>query len=109
MTCSIRAASATERAIGPICSIDSQPEAPGQAGSRQPGHTGTRPIDALMPNRPVKAAGRRTEPPPSLPTASGQTPAATAAAEPALDPPGVTARFQGLHVVGSSGLWPTAL
>ena len=40
----------------------------------------------------------RIEPPPSLPCASGTIPAATAAAEPPLDPPGVCARFHGLRV-----------
>ena len=54
----------------------------------------------LTPTRPEKAAGRRIEPPPSLPSARGQTPAATAAAEPALEPPGVKAVFQGFRVVG---------
>ncbi len=50
----------------------------------------------LMPTMPVKAAGSRTEPPPSLPSASGQMPAATAAAEPALDPPGVQVEVPGI-------------
>ena len=38
---------------------------------------------------PVSAAGCRTEPPVSLPSPTGASPAATAAAEPPLDPPGV--------------------
>ena len=62
-----------------------------------------------MPTRPQCAAGMRIEPPPSLPRASGQIPAATAAPEPALEPPGVQPRFQGLRVVGKTGLWPTPL
>jgi hypothetical protein len=45
---------------------------------------------------PQNAAGIRIEPAPSLPWASGPRPAATAAAAPPLDPPGVLARFQGL-------------
>ena len=61
-----------------------------------------------MPKMPHSAAGTRTEPPPSLPSASGTMPAATAAAEPALEPPGVSAVFHGLRVVGNRGLWPTA-
>ena len=61
-----------------------------------------------MPNTPDSDAGMRTEPPPSLPSASGTMRAATAAAEPALEPPGVSAGFHGLRVVGNSGLWPTA-
>ena len=34
----------------------------------------------------------------SLPVASGARPAASAAPEPPLEPPGVSARFQGLRV-----------
>jgi len=40
----------------------------------------------------------RIEPPPSLAPAIGTTPAATAAAAPPLDPPGVWSRFHGLCV-----------
>ena len=61
-----------------------------------------------MPNTPAKDAGMRTEPPPSLPSASGSMRTAPAAAEPALEPPGVSARLQGFRVVANSGLWPTA-
>ena len=46
----------------------------------------------------------RTEPPPSVPSANGVMPAATDAAAPALEPPGVLARFQGLRVMPVSGL-----
>ena len=42
----------------------------------------------------------RTEPPPSLPIAIGPMPAATAAPEPALDPPAVRSVFHGLLVGG---------
>ena len=38
---------------------------------------------------PQNAAGIRTEPPPSVPSASCPSPAATAAEAPPLDPPGV--------------------
>src|SRR5207237_7325873 len=41
----------------------------------------------------------RVEPPPSLAVQKGTSPAATAAAEPPLDPPGVRSRFHGLRVV----------
>ena len=61
-----------------------------------------------MPNTPHSPAGMRTEPPPSLPMASVSMREATAAAEPALEPPDVSAVFHGLRVVGNSGLWPTA-
>src|SRR6186997_2555321 len=46
---------------------------------------------------PQSAAGWRIEPPVSDPSASGTTPAATAAADPPLDPPGIRSRFQGLR------------
>ena len=40
----------------------------------------------------------RIEPPPSLPWATGTIPAATAAAEPPEEPPGVRVRSHGLRV-----------
>ena len=47
----------------------------------------------------------RIEPPPSAAIATGPMPAATAAPEPALDPPDVSARFHGLRTVSPTGLW----
>lgn len=47
----------------------------------------TRPRVGLSVTSPQIAAGIRSEPPPSLPWASGTRPAATAAADPLLDPP----------------------
>lgn len=47
--------------------------------------------------------------PPSLPRARGPMPVATATAEPALEPPGVRAVFQGLTVASKMGLRPSAL
>jgi hypothetical protein len=44
----------------------------------------------------------RMEPPLSLPCAKGRIPAATAAAEPPLDPPAVRSRFHGLRVAPKS-------
>ena len=41
----------------------------------------------------------RVEPPPSLPCAIGTMPAATAAAEPPDEPPGVRSRSYGLRVI----------
>lgn len=41
------------------------------------------------PKRPQNAAGTRTEPPVSVPIANGTMSAATAAAEPLLEPPDV--------------------
>ena len=43
-----------------------------------------------------------TEPPVWLPSASGSMPAATAAAEPDDDPPGVWTRLRGLRVAAGS-------
>src|SRR5690606_38442891 len=60
---------------------------------------GTRPWLGLCPTSPQKAAGMRMDPPPSLAVASGTMPAATAAAEPLEDPPGVRSRSHGLRVV----------
>ena len=51
-----------------------------------------------MPTRPQQAAGIRSEPPPSLPCAIGTRPAATAAAEPPEEPPGVRVVSHGLRV-----------
>src|SRR5206468_11855928 len=54
--------------------------------------------EALNPITPQKADGRTIEPIVCVPGAAGQRPAATAAAEPLLDPPGVCSGFQGLRV-----------
>ncbi len=48
-----------------------------------------------MPNRPQQEAGIRIDPPPSPAEAIGTMPAATAAADPPLDPPGEQSVFQG--------------
>src|SRR5829696_3091457 len=87
MTLSIIAASRTVLVIGPRC--ERSPTALG-------GYCGIRPNDCLKPKMPQNAAGMRIEPAPSLPCASGPRPAATAAAAPPLDPPGVFTRFHGL-------------
>ena len=50
----------------------------------------------------------RIEPAPSLPTCKGPIPAAQAAAAPALLPPGVRERSQGLRVIPVNGLSPNA-
>ena len=47
---------------------------------------------------PQKAAGWRTEPPVSVPSATGTSPAATAAADPPLDPPATCSTFHGFLV-----------
>src|SRR6478735_2447913 len=66
--------------------------------SPRPGPTEIRPRLGLRPTRPQQAAGMRIEPPPSLPCAIGTMPAATDAAEPPEDPPGVWSNDQGLRV-----------
>src|SRR5262245_42650820 len=55
------------------------------------------PRDGFSPTRPQQEAGMRTEPPPSVPCAAGASPAATAAAAPPLEPPGVRSRSHGLR------------
>ncbi len=50
----------------------------------------------MSPTIPHSAAGWRIEPPVSVPSAHGTSPAATAAALPPLDPPGTRARSHGL-------------
>lgn len=57
----------------------------------------TRPCEGLKPTRPHSADGTRTEPPVSVPSATGTMPAATAAALPALEPPVMRAGSQGLR------------
>src|SRR5260370_17104980 len=57
---------------------------------------------------PQKLAGIRIDPAPSVPTASGPRPDATAAAAPPLDPPAVRLGSHGLRVTPVSGLSVTA-
>ncbi len=57
-----------------------------------------RPRLALRPTSPQQAAGMRMEPAPSLPWATGRMPAATAAAAPPEEPPGVRDGSHGLRV-----------
>ena len=56
------------------------------------------PREGLRPKRPQEAAGMRIDPPPSPAEAIGTSPAATAARDPPLDPPGVRCGFHGLRV-----------
>ena len=48
---------------------------------------------------PHSAAGWRIEPPVSVPIAHGASPAATAAAEPPLEPPGTRSGSHGLRTI----------
>ena len=63
-----------------------------------------RPWLGLSPTSPQHDAGMRMLPPPSEALANGTIPAATAAAAPPLDPPGVRSRSHGLcvgpHAIG---------
>ena len=90
-TSSISALSATVRARAPITDRPSQP---GTTGAEE-----TRPRLGFIPTRPQHAAGIRIDPPPSDAVAAGTSPAATAAAEPPEDPPGVRSRRHGLRVI----------
>ncbi len=56
----------------------------------------------FSPYTPQKAAGWRTDPPVSEPRAKGTIPAATAAAEPPLEPPATRSGSQGLEVLPSA-------
>src|SRR4051812_50122985 len=59
---------------------------------------GMRPWLALCPTNPANDAGIRIEPPPSDAVPNGMMPAATAADDPPLDPPGVRFTSHGLRV-----------
>src|SRR3984957_12224134 len=63
-----------------------------------------RPGVGRRPTIPQKAAGRRTDPPKSVPWAIGTIPVATATAEPPDDPAGLSAGFHGLRVGPNSAL-----
>src|SRR5437899_9395412 len=88
--------SRTVRASGQTWATSSLPPAAG--------YMGTRPKVGLRPTSPQKLAGMRIEPAPSEPSASGPNPAATAAAPPPVDPPGVRVRSQGLRDSPNNGL-----
>lgn len=96
-----RRTSSTRRAMGPSTCMSCRP----MPGSGSPGfQTGTRPRPGRMEARPQACAGCRSDPPRSLPCASGLMPVASAAAAPPLDPPGVWRRFQGLRVAPKTSL-----
>src|ERR1051326_7768438 len=65
---------------------------------------GTRPSLGLSPKSPHQCAGTRTDAARSLPTSNAERPAATAAAPPPVEPPGVRSRFHGLLVRPKIGL-----
>src|SRR5579872_5747834 len=86
--------SATVRAIGPTTPI----RANGPQDSGKCPVEGMRPGVGFRPQMPLKCAGMRIEPPPSLPTPPADIPEAIAAASPPLDPPGVRSTSHGLFV-----------
>src|SRR4051794_41912676 len=88
----MRAASRTVLAIGPC--VISPPR------GLATGKFETRPRDGFRPTTPQQLDGILMEPPPSDPSATGQTHAATAAADPPLEPPAVLPRSQGFRVAG---------
>src|SRR5436309_6932996 len=88
------ATSATERAIGPL--VDS--------GDHEPSSSGTRPGDGRKPTMLFHAAGLRSEPPVSLPSAIGTRLHVNAHAAPPLDPPTVRDRSYALCVAPKTGL-----
>src|SRR3954466_8508588 len=61
------------------------------------------PLLCFSPTTPLHAAGMRVEPPPSVATASGAMPLATATAAPPLEPPLERALLQALRVRPNSG------
>src|SRR4051812_11753782 len=90
-TSSIAAQSRTER-VTANCTLRKRLSSPNA------GPIDTRPRDVFSPTSPHALAGRRIEPPPSLACATGTSPAATAAADPPLDPAGLRFGSQGLRV-----------
>src|SRR5439155_3402145 len=90
MTLSRRAAPSTVRAIGPFERNPINGSADGAAG--------TSPTDGLNPTMLLKLPGLRIDPPRSLPSAIGSSPAASAAPAPPLDPPALFERSYGLRV-----------
>src|SRR5436190_14845385 len=64
----------------------------------------TRPYVGFNPTTPQADAGMRMLPPVSVPMAPSASPAATAAPEPPLDPPGMRVVSHGLRVAPQCGL-----
>src|SRR6267378_1852280 len=90
------AQSVTLRATGPGTDSVNQP--------RFVGTLGTRPGDGRMPTTLQKFGGLRSEPPISLPSASGTIPQASATQPPPVLPPQVLVTSYGLRVGPNTGL-----
>ena len=82
--------SPTVRPMGPMTEYPLTP-------SDVRGPSDIRPREGLSPSRPQQEAGIRTEPPSSVPSATGHMPLATAAADPPLEPPGDSVISHGLR------------
>ncbi len=96
ITDSRSARSSTFLAIGPPTEVSSQPFTAG--------HVGTLPRLGRSPTTLLNEAGLRSEPPMSLPSASGTMPLARAAAAPPLEPPADLVTSYGLRVVPKTRL-----
>ena len=83
------------RAIGPT--TPSNANGPTEGGKCPV--AGIRPGVGFSPQMPLKCAGTRIEPPPSLPIPPAEQHAAIAAASPPLEPPGVRSGSHGLFVL----------
>jgi hypothetical protein len=92
----MRAHVSTSRPIGPAWSKVG-------ASGKQPS-SGTSPWLGLKPTTPQQAAGILIEPPESDPSAASARPAASAAAEPALEPPAVRPAASGFGTAPKCGL-----
>src|SRR5438552_16456954 len=68
------------------------------SGDQEPLSLGTRPGVVRRPPTLQNAAGLRSEPPVSLPSATGESPLASATAAPPLEPPHVLVRSYGFRV-----------
>src|SRR5262245_55756910 len=88
------ATSATEAANRPAVSSDQEKHLMPLVGSNR--------NDGLKPATPQNDAGRMIEPPVCVPSATGIMPAATAAADPEDEPPGVWVGLRGLRVFPGS-------
>src|SRR5690606_38227006 len=91
------AASTAHGRVSPYAPTVSKLGASGTTPSR-----GVIPVVGLNAKAPQYAAGRHTEAAVCVPSATGTTPAPTAAAEPLLEPPGVWDAWNGLTVAGAS-------
>src|ERR1051326_4875135 len=92
--------SSTVRAMGPTTPIKAN--GPTEFGTWP--EAGMRAGGGLSPQIPLKCAGTRIDPPPSLPTPPAEQPEAIAADSPPLEPPGVRVKSQGLLVRPYSAL-----